>query len=79
MAEPFPLFCSIALITGYCLMGAGWLNWRCTGSLEYRARRAIPWLSALTLVLVTGLLVWTIFFMRPGGSISSTPGCGGRC
>jgi cytochrome d ubiquinol oxidase subunit II len=61
MAEPFPLFCSIALITGYCLMGAGWLNWRCTGSLEYRARRAIPWLSALTLVLVTGLLVWTIF------------------
>lgn len=59
--SPFPLFCSIALITGYCLMGAGWLNWRCTGSLEYRARRAIPWLSALTLVLVTGLLVWTIF------------------
>lgn len=59
--NPFPLFCSMALITGYCLMGAGWLNWRCSGKVEARARGIIPWLSALTIVLVTGLLLWTLF------------------
>lgn len=59
--SPFPLFCSMALITGYCLMGAGWLYWRCSGKIEARARGIIPWLSALTIVLVAGLLLWTLF------------------
>ncbi len=59
--SPFPLFCAIALVAGYCLMGAGWLNWRCTGGLEYRARRAIPWLTTLTISLLAGLLVWSLF------------------
>jgi cytochrome d ubiquinol oxidase subunit II len=62
--SPFPVFCAIALVAGYCLMGAGWLNWRCTGGLEHRARRAIPWLTALTIGLLTGLLIWTFFLQE---------------
>ncbi|KNC91032.1 cytochrome d ubiquinol oxidase subunit II [Trabulsiella odontotermitis] len=58
--SPFPLFCGITLVAGYCLMGAGWLNWRCTGALATRARRAIPWLAALTVLLLAGLLFWTV-------------------
>jgi len=39
--SPFPLYCALALVVGYCLMGAGWLNWRCTGALQQWGRRAI--------------------------------------
>ena len=58
--SPFPLFCGVALIAGYCLMGAGWLNWRCTGGQDARARRAIPGLLALTALLLAGVLLWTV-------------------
>ncbi|WP_318389228.1 cytochrome d ubiquinol oxidase subunit II [Enterobacter sp.] len=57
--SPFPLFCGVALIAGYCLMGAGWLNWRCTGGQEERARRAIPGLLVLTALMLAGVLLWT--------------------
>lgn len=57
--SPFPLFCGVALIAGYCLMGAGWLNWRCTGGQEARARRAIPGLLVLTALMLAGVLLWT--------------------
>ncbi len=59
--SPFPLFCAVALVSGYCLMGAGWLNWRCSGALESRARRTVPWLAALTVLLLAGLLVWSVY------------------
>lgn len=58
--RPFPLFCGLALIVGYCLMGAGWLNWRCSGRLQARARKMMPWLGGLLLVLLAILLVWTM-------------------
>jgi cytochrome d ubiquinol oxidase subunit II len=57
--SPFPLYCALALVVGYCLMGAGWLNWRCTGALQQWGRRAIVPLGVLAALLVAGLLFWT--------------------
>lgn len=58
--SPFPLFCALTLVVAYCLMGQGWLNWRGTGVLASRARRAIPWLAGVALMLLLGLLFWSM-------------------
>lgn len=58
--SPFPLFCALSLVVVYCLMGEGWLVWRGTGVLAQRARRAIPWLVAVTLLLIAGVLFWSV-------------------
>ncbi len=57
--SPFPLFCALSLVAVYCLMGEGWLIWRGTGMLVRRARRAVPWLAALALLLMAGVLFWS--------------------
>ncbi len=57
--SPFPLFCALSLVAVYCLMGEGWLIWRGTGLLAHRARRAVPWLAALALLLMAGVLFWS--------------------
>ncbi len=54
--RPFPLYCGMALASGYCVMGAGWLIWRCTGELEVWGRHMIRWLVVLAGVLLGGLL-----------------------
>lgn len=58
--RPFPLFCGLLLCSGYCLMGAGWLIWRCTGELQRRARKTIVVLAGMMLPLVVVLLIWTM-------------------
>lgn len=58
--SPFPLFCALSLVVFYCLMGEGWLIWRGTGILLHRARRALPWLATIALLLMAGLLFWTM-------------------
>lgn len=60
--SPFPLFCALTLVVAYCLMGEGWLLWRGTGALMLRARRAISWLTAITLLLLFGVLFWSVQF-----------------
>ncbi|MFO3904875.1 cytochrome d ubiquinol oxidase subunit II [Enterobacter hormaechei] len=57
--SPFPIFCALSLVVVYCLMGEGWLVWRVTGALAYRARRAIPGLLAMALLLTGGVLFWS--------------------
>ncbi len=57
--SPFPLFCALSLVAVYCLMGEGWLIWRGTGGLAHRARRAVPWLATLALLLMAGVLFWS--------------------
>jgi cytochrome d ubiquinol oxidase subunit II len=57
--RPFPLYCGLALVCGYSLMGAGWIIWRCTGELEMWGRRVMPWLAIVTGLLLAGLLAWT--------------------
>ena len=58
--SPFPLFCALSLVVFYCLMGEGWLIWRGTGILLHRARRALPWLATIALLLMAGILFWTM-------------------
>jgi len=58
--SPFPLFCALSLVAVYCLMGEGWLIWRGTGALLHRARRATPWLAAIALLLMVGVLFWSM-------------------
>lgn len=58
--SPFPLFCALSLVVFYCLMGEGWLIWRGTEILLHRARRALPWLATIALLLMAGLLFWTM-------------------
>ncbi|WP_333849642.1 cytochrome d ubiquinol oxidase subunit II [Leclercia sp.] len=57
--SPFPLFCALSLVAVYCLMGEGWLIWRGTGALAHRARRVLPWLTAIALLLMAGVLFWS--------------------
>lgn len=57
--SPFPLFCALSLVVFYCLMGEGWLIWRGTGALAHRARRALPWLMVIALMLMAGVLFWS--------------------
>lgn len=57
--RPFPLYCGLALVCGYSLMGAGWIIWRCSGELETWGRRVMPWLAIVTGLLLVGLLAWT--------------------
>ncbi|WP_312689387.1 cytochrome d ubiquinol oxidase subunit II [Kosakonia sp.] len=57
---PFTLYCAVSLVAGYCLLGAGWLNWRFTDALQQWARRILPWLLLLTVLLLAGLLLWTV-------------------
>lgn len=58
--SPFPLYCALSLVAVYCLMGEGWLIWRGTGVLLQRARQAIPWLAAIALLLMVGVLFWCV-------------------
>lgn len=65
--RPFPLYCGMALASGYCVMGAGWLIWRCTGELEVWGRHMIRWLVVLAGVLLGGLLAWSTRLPTGGG------------
>lgn len=56
--RPFPLYCGVALAVGYAWLGAGWLLWRMTGELRAWARRVLPWLALVSLLMVAVLLMW---------------------
>ncbi|WP_413728930.1 cytochrome d ubiquinol oxidase subunit II [Sodalis sp. RH22] len=55
----FPLFCGLALMAGYALLGACWLIWRTEGMLQARARALARRLGPLALALVALLTLWT--------------------
>lgn len=58
---PFALVCGIAVVCGYALLGATWLNMKTDGEVQERARRhALP-LVAAVLVAMGIVSLWTPF------------------
>jgi cytochrome bd ubiquinol oxidase subunit II len=58
---PFPLFCGVALVAGYALLGATWLIYKTDGELEIWAREKAR--VALMAVLAATVIIslWTPF------------------
>ena len=55
----FSVFCGLAVMVGYALLGACWLVWRTEGELQARARRQARVLAAVTLGLIVAVSLWT--------------------
>jgi len=56
---PFSILTGVALLVGYALLGATWLNLKTTGELQERARR-FAWLAGVgTLALIGVVSLWT--------------------
>ena len=55
----FSILCGIAVVVGYALLGATWLIWRTTGTLQHRFRRHARALGAATLALIVVVSLWT--------------------
>jgi cytochrome bd ubiquinol oxidase subunit II len=56
---PFSILTGIALLVGYALLGATWLNLKTTGDLQERARR-FAWMAGFgTLALIGVVSLWT--------------------
>ena len=56
---PFSILTGVALLVGYALLGATWLNLKTTGELQERARR-FAWVAGFgTLALIGIVSLWT--------------------
>jgi cytochrome d ubiquinol oxidase subunit II len=56
---PFSVLTGVALLVGYALLGATWLNLKTTGELQERARR-FAWMAGFgTLALIGVVSLWT--------------------
>ncbi|HUZ64570.1 MAG TPA: cytochrome d ubiquinol oxidase subunit II [Acetobacteraceae bacterium] len=55
----FTIFCGLAVVTGYALLGACWLVWRTEGDLQNRCRRHARALGAAMLGLIAVVSLWT--------------------
>ncbi|GAB0116483.1 cytochrome d ubiquinol oxidase subunit II [Acidisoma sp. 7E03] len=58
---PFPLFCGIAVVFGYALLGSSWLILRTGGPLQARMRRRTLRLGVVMLILLGVVSLWTPF------------------
>jgi cytochrome d ubiquinol oxidase subunit II len=56
---PFSLFCGLALMAGYSLLGAGWLVLKTEGELQAWARRAGRRCLYATVVAIGVVSIWT--------------------
>ncbi|GBR09431.1 cytochrome d ubiquinol oxidase subunit II [Acetobacter oeni] len=56
---PFPIFCGLAVVCGYSLLGATWLIWRTESDLQSTMRKWAGILSVAMLVMIAGVSVWT--------------------
>ncbi|MEK0085416.1 cytochrome d ubiquinol oxidase subunit II [Benzoatithermus flavus] len=59
--NPFALFCGLALVAGYAMLGAGWLIMKTTGDLQAWAYRAMRVLGLLVLGAIAVVSIWTPF------------------
>lgn len=57
--SPFPLATGLALIFGYCLLGAGWLVLKTEGDLQHWARQVGIVCLILVLAAIVGVSIWT--------------------
>lgn len=60
---PFSLFCGLALIVGYALLGATWLIWRTIGRLQDWCFRVARRLMVMVLIGVAVVSLWTPFLL----------------
>jgi cytochrome d ubiquinol oxidase subunit II len=58
---PFSLFCGLALVAGYALLGATWLIWRTVGILQDWCYRIARRLLLAVLLAVAVVSLWTPF------------------
>jgi cytochrome d ubiquinol oxidase subunit II len=58
---PFSLLTGVAVIVGYALLGATWLNLKTSGDLQMRARRLAAIAGVGTLALIGVVSLWTPF------------------
>jgi len=58
---PFSLLTGASVVAGYSLLGACWLNWKTTGSLQPHARRLLRILAPVTLVAILAVSLATPF------------------
>lgn len=58
---PFSVLTGLALVVGYALLGATWLNLKTHGDLEAKARRIAAVSGIATLVLIGVVSLWTPF------------------
>jgi cytochrome d ubiquinol oxidase subunit II len=59
--SPFSILCGIAVVVGYALLGATWLNLKTTGELQAHARKLAMWTGAGLLVLIGVVSLWSPF------------------
>ncbi len=58
---PFSALCGVALVVGYALLGACWLNLKTTGPLRDKARRLAIYAGIGTFGLIGAVSLWTPF------------------
>jgi cytochrome d ubiquinol oxidase subunit II len=58
---PFSALTGVALVVGYSLLGATWLNLKTTGPMQRRARHVAFYAAIATLVLIGAVSLWTPF------------------
>ncbi|RYE08825.1 MAG: cytochrome d ubiquinol oxidase subunit II [Hyphomicrobiales bacterium] len=58
---PFSIVTGVAVVVGYSLLGATWLNLKTTGELQARARRISMIAGVGTLALIGAVSLWTPF------------------
>jgi cytochrome d ubiquinol oxidase subunit II len=58
---PFTLFCGVAVVIGYALLGATWIIWRAGGGLQESMRRYAQFLGLAMLALFGIVGLWSPF------------------
>ena len=58
---PFSLLTGVAVVVGYALLGACWLNLKTSGDIQARARRLAMITGVLMLVLIGAVSLWSPF------------------
>lgn len=62
---PFSLFCGVALVVGYALLGSTWLVWRTIGRLQDWCFRVARSLTVAVLLVIVVVSLWTPL-LEPG-------------
>lgn len=60
-ATPFALLCGLALVSGYALLGATFLNMKAEGPVALRARQQAKWVLFVVLGFMAAVSLWTPF------------------
>jgi cytochrome d ubiquinol oxidase subunit II len=58
---PFPIFCGLAVVVGYTMLGAAWLYWRTSGDLQGRMRVYAKQLGIAMIALIGIVSLWSPF------------------